>query len=46
LTLLKPMTKYQIAATNNYREKCYEHLGTNGRTEVKQYTPPSGGVGV
>ena len=33
------MTKYQIAATNNYREKCYEHLGTNGRTEVKQYTP-------
>jgi hypothetical protein len=46
LTLLKPMTKYQIAATNNYWEKCYEHLGTNGRTEVKQYTPPSSGAGV
>ena len=40
LTLLKPMIKYQIAAINNYWEKCYEHLGTNGRTEVKQYTPP------
>jgi hypothetical protein len=40
LTLLKPMIKYQIAAINNYWEKCYEHLGTNGRTEVKQYTHP------
>ena len=33
---------------NNYWEKCYEHLGTNGQTEVKQYTPPpfqwSGGI--
>jgi hypothetical protein len=28
----------ELAATNNYWEKCYEHLGTNGRTEVKQYT--------
>jgi hypothetical protein len=37
LTLLKPITKYQIAAINNYWEKCYEHLGTNGRTEEKQY---------
>ena len=47
LTLLKPMIKYQIAAITNYWEKCYEHLGTNGRTEVKQYTPPfqwSGGI--
>ena len=47
LTLLKPMIKYQIAAINNYWEKCYEHLGTNGRTEVKQYIPPfrwSGGI--
>jgi hypothetical protein len=40
------MTKYQIAATNNYWEKFYEHLGTNGRTEVKQYSPPSGGARV
>ena len=39
LTLLKPMTKYPIAAINNYWEKCYEYLGTNGWTEVKQYTP-------
>ena len=38
LTLLKPMTKYQIAAINNYWEKCYEYLGTNGRTEVKQWS--------
>ena len=48
LTLLKPMIKYQIAAINNYWENFYEHLGTNGRTEVKQYTPPlfqwSGGI--
>ena len=46
LTLLKPMIKYQIAAINNYWEKCYEHLGTNGRREVKQYTPFqwSGGI--
>jgi hypothetical protein len=34
------MIKYQIAAINNYWEKCYEHLGTNGRTEVKQYSTP------
>ena len=38
--------QYQIAAINNYWEKCYEHLGTNGRTEVKQYAPPSSGAGV
>jgi hypothetical protein len=46
LTLLKPMIKYQIADINNYWEKCYEHLGTNGRREVKQYTPFqwSGGI--
>ena len=48
LTLLKPMIKYQIAAINNYWEKCCEHLGTNRWTEVKQYTPSpfqwSGGI--
>ena len=46
LNLLKPMTKYQIAAINSYWEKCYEYLGTNGRTEVKQYSPFrwSGGI--
>jgi hypothetical protein len=35
------VTKYQISAINSYWEKCDEkYLGrTEGRTEVKQYTP-------
>jgi hypothetical protein len=33
--------KYQISAINSCWEKCDEkYLGTDGRTEVKQYTPP------
>jgi hypothetical protein len=43
------VTKYQISAINSYWEKCDEkYLGrTEGRTEVKQYTPlPLRGEGV
>jgi hypothetical protein len=49
-TYMKLMTKYQISAINSYWEKCDENfLGrTEGRTEVKQCTPPppsgSGGI--
>jgi hypothetical protein len=43
-----PVTIDQLVTIKNYWDKCYEHLGTNGRTEVKQYTPPpfqwSGGI--
>jgi hypothetical protein len=42
------VTKYQISAINSYWEKCDEkYLGrTEGRTEVKQYTPlPFRGAG-
>jgi hypothetical protein len=44
-TYMMLVTKYQISAINSYWEKCDEkYLGrTEGRTEVKQYTPPSGG---
>jgi hypothetical protein len=47
-TYMKLVTKYQISAINSCWEKCDEkYLGrTEGRTEVKQYTPPSGGAGV
>jgi hypothetical protein len=40
-TYMKLVTKYQISAINSYWEKCDEkYLGrTEGRTEVKQYTP-------
>ena len=41
-TYMTLVTKYQISAINSYcREKCDEkYLGrTDGRTEVKQYTP-------
>ena len=38
-TYMKLVTKYQIYAINSCWEKCYEkYLGTDGRTEVKQYT--------
>jgi hypothetical protein len=42
-TYMMLVTKYQISAVNIYWEKCDEkYLGrTEGRTEVKQYTPPS-----
>ena len=33
---MKLVTKYQISAINSCREK---YLGTDGRTDVKQYTP-------
>ena len=48
-TYMKLVTKYQISAINSYWEKCDEkYLGqTEGRTEVKQYTPlPNWGAGV
>jgi hypothetical protein len=40
-TYMKLVTKYQIPAINSYWEKCdKKYLGrTDGRTEVKQYTP-------
>jgi hypothetical protein len=40
-TYMMLVTKYQISAINSYWEKCAEkYLGqTEGRTEVKQYTP-------
>jgi hypothetical protein len=40
-TYMTLVTKYQISAINSYLEKCDEkYLGrTEGRTEVKQYTP-------
>jgi hypothetical protein len=40
-TYMMLVTKYQISAINSSREKCDEkYLGrTEGRTEVKQYTP-------
>ena len=40
-TYMKLVTKYQIPAINSHCEKCDEkYLGrTEGRTEVKQYTP-------
>jgi hypothetical protein len=40
-TYIKLVTTYQISAINSYWEKCDEkYLGwTEGRTEVKQYTP-------
>jgi hypothetical protein len=38
---MKLVTKYQISAINSCWEKWDEkYLGTDGRTEVKQYTPP------
>jgi hypothetical protein len=43
------VTKYQISAINSYWEKCDEKYleQTEGRTEVKQYTPlPLRGAGV
>jgi hypothetical protein len=49
-TYMTLVTKYQISAVNSYWEKCAKkYLGrTEGRTEVKQYTPPpplgSGGI--
>jgi hypothetical protein len=49
-TYMKFVTKYQISAINSCWEKCAEkYLGrTEGRTKVKQYTPPplrwSGGI--
>jgi hypothetical protein len=46
-TYMTLVTKYQISAINSYWEKCDEKcLGrTEGRTEVKQYTPSgSGGI--
>jgi hypothetical protein len=44
-TYMTLVTKYQISAIISYWEKCDEkYLGqTEGRTEVKQYTPLSGG---
>jgi hypothetical protein len=48
-TYMMLVTKYQISAINSYWEKCDEkYLGrTEGRTEVKQYTPlPLWGAGV
>jgi hypothetical protein len=48
-TYMMLVTKYQISAINSYWEKCDEkYLGrTEGRTEVKQYTPlPLRGAGV
>ena len=48
-TYMMLVTKYQISAINSYWEKWDEkYLGrTEGRTEVKQYTPlPLRGVGV
>ena len=48
-TYMKLVTKYQISAINSCWEKCNEkYLGrTEGRTEVKQYTPlPLRGAGV
>jgi hypothetical protein len=48
-SFMKLVTKYQISAINSYWEKCDEtYLGrTEGRTEVKQYTPlPLRGAGV
>ena len=47
LRYMKLVTKYQISAINSCWEKCDEkYLGTNGRTEIKQYTPLrwSGGI--
>jgi hypothetical protein len=40
-TYMTLVTKYQISVINSYWEKCNEkYLGrTDGRTEVKQYTP-------
>ena len=39
-TYMKLVTKYQISAINSCWEKCDEkYLGTDGRTEVKQYIP-------
>ena len=48
-TYMKLVTKYQISAINICWEKCDEkYLGrTEGRTEIKQYTPlPLRGAGV
>jgi hypothetical protein len=48
-TYMMLVTKYQISVINSYWEKCDEkYLGrTEGRTEVKQYTPlPLRGAGV
>jgi hypothetical protein len=48
-TYMTLVTKYQISAINSYWEKCDEkYLGqTEGRTEVKQYSPlPLQGAGV
>ena len=48
-TYMKLVTKYQIPVFNSRLEKCDEkYLGrTEGRTEVKQYTPlPLRGAGV
>ena len=40
-TYMKLVTKYQISAISSCWEKCDEkYLWTDGRTEVKQYTPP------
>ena len=46
-TYMKVVTKYQISAINSSWEKCDEkYLGTDGRKEIKQYTPLrwSGGI--
>ena len=47
-TYMTLVTKYQISAINSYWEKCDEkYLGrTEGRIEVKQYTPSPSGAGV
>ena len=47
-TYMKLVTKYQISAINSCRDKCDEkYLGwTEGQTEVIQYTPLPGRVGV
>ena len=39
-TYMQLVTKYQISVINSCWEKCTEkYLGTDGRTEVKQFTP-------
>ena len=40
-TYMTLVTKYQISAINSYQQKCDEKYleRTEGRTEVKQYTP-------
>jgi hypothetical protein len=47
-TYMKLVTKYQISVIDSCWEKCDEkYLGRmEGRTEVKQYTPPPGSRGI